>query len=385
MAKKTALKAKKKPVSKAGASKSPKKPVKKTTVAAKKSAPSKTAAKSTDNHKSKTKTAPPLKKSAKKLAPSSVKNFPDEREPIRVKAEIVGHEEEGSSPHLPSVRTSSGLTPVGDGLSNYLAGINKYPLLTRQQEQEIAERYYRDKNPKDAEILVTSNLRFVVKVAAEYSKFGNRLIDLIQEGNVGLMHAVKEFNPYKGARLITYAVWWIRGYIQEYLMRQHSVVRIGTTQNQRKLFYHLQKEKDKLDQLGQAPSLQLLSSRLGIPEEDIKMMEERMSGKDVSLDQPLSDSNSAPRMDMAASDELSVEDVLEKNETLSLLEEKISELRPSLSEKEIYILEKRLLSDNPITLQDIGSEWGVTREAVRQMESRLMNKIKQEMKKYETV
>jgi RNA polymerase sigma-32 factor len=278
-----------------------------------------------------------------------------------------------------SYKHKTELTPVGDAMSSYLANVNKYPLLTREQEQQIAERYFKNHDPKDAEILVTSNLRFVVKVAAEYSKFGNRLIDIIQEGNVGLMHAVKEFNPYKGVRLISYAVWWIRGYIQEYLMRQHSMVRIGTTQNQRKLFYHLKKEKDQLDLLGQEPTVKLLSTKLGIPEDEIRIMEERMSGRDISLDAPVSDEGSSVRLDFEASDEESVEDQLARQENIHILEEKINKLRPQLNEKELYILEKRLLADPPVTLQDIGTEWGVTREAVRQMEARVMKKIKDEM------
>jgi RNA polymerase sigma-32 factor len=130
-----------------------------------------------------------------------------------------------------------------DPVAIYMAEVRRYPLLTREQEQELARRYRETGDKRAAEALVTSNLRFVVKVAAEYSRFGARLIDLVQEGNVGLMHAVREFNPYKGVRLITYAVWWIRGYIQDYLMRQYSMVRIGTTQSQRKLFYRLQKRK----------------------------------------------------------------------------------------------------------------------------------------------
>ncbi len=291
---------------------------------------------------------------------------------VAVKAEIV------EAPSK-SLRQKTELAPVGDALSSYLANVNKYPLLTREQEHEIAERYFKLRNPKDAEILVTSNLRFVVKVAAEYSKFGNKLIDIIQEGNVGLMHAVKEFNPYKGVRLISYAVWWIRGYIQEYMMRQHSMVRIGTTQNQRKLFYHLKKEKDQLDLLGQEPTVKLLSTKLGIPEDEIRIMEERMSGRDISLDAPLSDEGSSIRLDMEASDDESVDDQLARQENIHLLEEKINHLRPQLNEKEIYILEKRLLADTPVTLQDIGTEWGVTREAVRQMEARVMKKIKDQM------
>ena len=141
------------------------------------------------------------------------------------------------------VKDNSKALAPSDPVTRYMAEIRRYPLLSKEDEQEIARKYYETKSPELAEVLVTSNLRFVVKVAAEYSKFGARLIDLVQEGNVGLMHAVKEFNPYKGVRLITYAVWWIRGYIQDFLMRQYSLVRIGTTQNQRKLFYQLQREK----------------------------------------------------------------------------------------------------------------------------------------------
>ncbi|MCB9071996.1 MAG: RNA polymerase factor sigma-32 [Bdellovibrionaceae bacterium] len=297
-------------------------------------------------------------------------------EPVRVQAEIVDN--------ALALKGSSELAPLADGLTTYLANVNKYPLLTRAQEEIIAKRYYEKKNPQDAEILVTSNLRFVVKVAAEYAKFGHRILDLIQEGNVGLMHAVKEFNPHKGVRLITYAVWWIRGYIQEYLMRQHSLVRIGTTQNQRKLFYHLQKQKNMLDQLGQEPSVKLLAAKLGVPEDDVRMMEERMSGGDISLDAPLSGEGDTPRIQMETnSEEIPVDEDLAHKETLSMLEDRIEELRPQLSEKEVILLDRRILADDPVTLQDIGSEWGVTREAVRQMESRLIKKIKDEMLKTE--
>ena len=141
----------------------------------------------------------------------------------------------------PKKEIEKGLARTTDPLTLYLSEVRKYPVLTREQELELAKKYYDTKDPVLAQTLVKSNLRFVVKIAAEYAKFSSKLIDVIQEGNVGLMHAVKEFNPYKGNRLITYAVWWIRGYIQEYLMRQFSMVRIGTTANQRKLFYQLQR------------------------------------------------------------------------------------------------------------------------------------------------
>lgn len=272
--------------------------------------------------------------------------------------------------------TSKALAP-SDPVALYLAEIRKYPLLTREQEHELATRYRETGDPRAAEMLVTSNLRFVVKIAAEYSRFGAKLIDLIQEGNVGLMHAVREFNPYKGTRLITYAVWWIRGYIQEYLMRQYSMVRIGTTQNQRKLFYKLQKEREALAQLGQEPTNALLAGRLGVTEEEVETMSQRLASRDISLNQPLNGENStASLLDMEADSSPAIDDSLGLSEELTLLRENIEKIRSQLNEKEKFILEKRLLADEPLTLQEIGDHYGTTREAVRQLENRLIGKIR---------
>jgi len=264
-----------------------------------------------------------------------------------------------------------------DPVAKYLLEIRKYPLLDREQEKALALRYFESGDPKAAEKLVTSNLRFVVKIASEYSKFGAKMIDLIQEGNVGLMHAVREFNPYKGVRLITYAVWWIRGYIREYLMKQYSMVRIGTTAAQKKLFYRLQKEQEALEQMGMEQSVALLSGRLGVTEKDVEDMQKRMSGRDVSLDQPLGEDGDTRLMDLQSEESpLRVDDELGKRQEIQSLQEQIEKLRPELSERELELLEERLLADDPLTLQEIGERHGVSREAVRQMEARLMEKIK---------
>lgn len=304
-------------------------------------------------------------------------------EPTKHLSEIVSDEPKKAQVEIvedaPKKNVPAKLPALSDGLSHYLETIQRYPLLTKEEEKKIAERYYESKDPKDAEILVTSNLRFVVKVAADYSQFGSKLIDLIQEGNVGLMHAVKEYNPYKGARLITYAVWWIKGYIQDYLMKQHSMVKIGTTHNQRKLYYNLEKEKAKIDQMGMEPTVKLLSDRLGVPEKDVKMMEQRLSRKDVSLDQPLGEDGSGSLLDFESTGDPDATEQLIQSESIHQLQEALGELRDSLSEKELYILENRLLNDEPMKLQEIGTEWGVSREAVRQMEARLMKKIKKQM------
>ena len=301
-------------------------------------------------------------------------------------AEIVGNDEfrpaDPKIPYekasqLPALITSKSITST-DPLAMYLNEIRKYPVLSREDELKFAQQFVETKDPNIGQTLVKSNLRFVVKIAAEYSRFGARMIDLVQEGNIGLMHAVREFNPYKGTRLITYAVWWIRGYIQEYLMRQYSLVRIGTTQNQRKLFYQLQKQKEALDAMGEGPNLALLSQRLGIPEDEITSMAQRLSGRDVSLDRPLDDDSGSTFQDLQKDnkDDLPVDAKLAHEEQLSILKDKIEELRPELSERERIILDERILNDEPLTLQEIGEKHGITREAVRQMEVRVMKKIK---------
>ena len=273
---------------------------------------------------------------------------------------------------------SKAVATTADPISVYLSEIRRYPLLTKEQEQELAIRYRETGDAKAAELLVTSNLRFVVKIAAEYSRFGAKLIDLVQEGNVGLMHGVREFNPYRGVRLITYAVWWIRGYIQEYLMRQYSLVRIGTTQNQRKLFYRLQKERDALGSLGVQSTNALLAGRLGVSEEEVETMSKRLSGRDVSLSQPVDSSgqSSASLFDFEPSADVGVDDQIGHLEEMEVLHDNLAKLRPLLNPKETYILENRILADDPMTLQEIGEHYGVTREAVRQLEARLINRIR---------
>ncbi len=284
-------------------------------------------------------------------------------------------------PNKSLVTSSSGRAiTTTDPLAIYLSDVRKYPVLSKEKEQEIAKKYFETKDHEAAQILVKSNLRFVVKIAAEYSKFGAKMIDLVQEGNIGLMHAVREFNPYKGARLITYAVWWIRGYIQEYLMRQYSMVRIGTTQNQRKLFYQLQKEKDNLDAFGHEPNLALISSRLGIPQDEVEQMAQRMATHDISLDRPLDGESGGTLMDMQKStSDMGLDDKMAHEEELEILREKLKEIRTELSSREQIILDERLLNDEPLTLQEIGEKHGITREAVRQMEARVLKKIKIKM------
>lgn len=338
----------------------------------------KKAAPASSRRRPKTKPEPKAKTAKKAKRPGKEEEFRSVRGEVVTEPPPPVEEPDLSAPEIKDEDTKA-IAPA-DPVARYMSEIRRYPLLTREQEHELAVRYREHGDKKAAEQLVTANLRFVVKVAAEYSKFGARLIDLVQEGNVGLMHAVKEFNPYKGVRLITYAVWWIRGYIQEYLMRQYSMVRIGTTATQKKLFYQLQREREQLEKLGLEQGLAQLSGRLGVSQQEVQDMQQRLSSRDVSLDQPLSEDGPSRLIDLQSEvDPNSVDETLGLQEQLHQLTEKIEEIRPSLNEREQFLLDSRLLSDEPLTLQEIGEKYGITREAVRQMEVRLMEKIRKTM------
>ena len=273
----------------------------------------------------------------------------------------------------------SGTLVVSDPVQAYLNEIGKFPILSKEEEEELSKKFYESKDPKMAQALAQANLRFVVKIAAEYTRFGSRLIDLVQEGNIGLLHAIKEFNPYKGVRLITYAVWWIRGYIQEYLMRQYSLVRIGTTAKQRKLFYLLRKQQEQLARLPYKEDMKLLTHS-GFKEKEVQTMRQRLTERDLSLDQPIAGNSNANLLETQTNiEDNSLEEKINFSQEKNLMQKSIEELRPSLNTKELFILENRLLSDSPLTLQKIGTHFSVTREAIRQVENRLLKKIKDQM------
>ena len=271
-----------------------------------------------------------------------------------------------------------------DPVQLYFREISKYPVLTKEQEIELSKKFFETKDPELAKALARANLRFVVKIAAEYTRFGSRLIDLIQEGNIGLLHAIKEFNPYKGVRLITYAVWWIKGYIQEYLMRQHSLVRIGTNAKQRKLFYLLRKEKEQLAYLPYEQNHPKLIAPAGFKDKDVQSMRQRLQTRDISLNYPVSsqEKNTMLLNLQVDSSESSQEEQLISLQEKEIIKKSVQSLRPHLNKKELFILNNRLLSDTPLTLREIGEKFSVTREAIRQMESRLMKKIKDAVTTY---
>lgn len=283
----------------------------------------------------------------------------------KVKAEVIDNK------HLPA--SDKKIPAHQDILNAYLMEVRKYPVLSLEEERYLAIKYFEEKDTDAASQLVKSNLRFVIKIATEYSRLGSKMIDLIQEGNIGLMHAVREYNPYKGVRLITYAVWWIRGHIREYLLKNHSQVKIATTQAQKKIFYNLQNEINKLESEGFQPTVKLLSQRLNVPEKDVKTMQVRMASKDVSLEQPFKETSQIQSLNKQITP---TDEILALQENLSLLKDHIEEIRPHLNEKELYILDHRFLSDTPLTLNQVGQKYGITRERVRQIEKRLLIKLR---------
>ncbi|MCX5803085.1 MAG: RNA polymerase factor sigma-32 [Proteobacteria bacterium] len=266
-----------------------------------------------------------------------------------------------------------------DPLKKYLSEVSKYPILSRNEELRLAMKVYKHKDREAAQKLVISNLRLVVKISLEYYSTYLNILDLIQEGNVGLLHAVKKYNPYKGTKFSTYASFWIRAYILKYIMDSWSLVKIGTTQSQRKLFYRLNKEKQKLEALGVYPAPQLLASTLDVKEKEIEDMQKRLAYTDVSLEAPLYEESEDTVMDMIKTDE-NIEDVIADKERGEILSGKVMEFKKTLNEKEVYIFEKRIMAEEPMTLQEIGAKFKISRERVRQIEKKVLNKFKARFK-----
>jgi RNA polymerase sigma-32 factor len=285
-----------------------------------------------------------------------------------------------AAPSLPSTREDRDL------LALYLKEVSKHPLLSPEREKELALEVFEHKDRVAFQELVQSNLRFVVKIAFEYSRYGARVLDLIQEGNVGLLRAISDFNPYKDVRLTTYAVWWIRSYIQDYLMRNWSMVRVGTTAAQKKLFYRLRKEQEKFEREGLVPQARAIAMNLNVNEDDVKTMQERMSGRDLSLSAPTggSESESAAYTltNRVADSAPLAPNALEASEQAELFKRALEEFKDELDEREQTIFRERLLSENPRTLLEIGNEYGFTKERARQLEERIKKKLKEFLAKY---
>ncbi|TFG92855.1 MAG: RNA polymerase sigma factor RpoH [Syntrophobacterales bacterium] len=270
-----------------------------------------------------------------------------------------------------------GLPAVTDSVDLYMAEINRFSILNAEEEFKLAVRFVKENDMKAAEKLVTSNLRFVVKIAHEYKSYRVKLIDLIQEGNIGLMHAVKKFDPYKGYRLISYAVWWIRAYMQNFVIKSWSLVKIGTTQAQRKLFFKLNQTKKKLEDISQkSPEFKEIAEMLNVTEKETQEMDLRLTNRDVSLNAAMDDEGESTYIDHLVYKGTNQEDALIKKDEMALVKKNIAGALEKLNEREGYIIRSRVMADDPATLQEIGDRFNITRERARQIEKEALKKLR---------
>jgi RNA polymerase sigma-32 factor len=291
-------------------------------------------------------------------------------------AEVV----DASEPDVGSAIRADRVAPLAryDPLQAYMRDVQRYKLLTPDEEKEAATRYFETGDVDAAAKLVTANLRLVVKIAYDYRRAHKNISDLIQEGSIGLMQAVKKYDPYKGVKLSTYAAWWIRAYILRFILNNARLVKVGTTQAQRKLFFNLRKEKARLNALGIDPTPDTIAKRLDVPTEDVVQMDRRLSAGDMSLDAPVSaaEGSTQSRVDFLPARLEAIDSVLAQEELNTMLRAKLVEFGNTLKDKEARIFHERMLTEEPRTLQELGDDFGVSRERVRQLEKRLQMKLK---------
>ena len=269
---------------------------------------------------------------------------------------------------------------VRDATDLYFKGLKNLPILSAEEERKIAMKWFETRDREAGQQLVLSNLRFVVKIAKEYSKYGFKMQDLIQEGNLGLMHAIDKYDPRKGYRLITYAVWWIRAYIQSSILKSWSIVRTGTTRVQRRIFNGLRKATQKIASFNSSEpvSNKLLAAELDVTEAQLHETVGLMKRRDVSMDQPLAKNqyDNLTFGDTLSDPSASAEDKVIEHDMQQKVRSFLDDIYDDLAPRERYMLEHRILAETPMTLEEIGNEFGITRERVRQLENRLKEKLR---------
>src|SRR5712671_769911 len=274
-----------------------------------------------------------------------------------------------------------------DALQRYMAEVARHPLLTREEEHDLAVKFRETQDPRIAYRLVTANLRLVVKIANEYRRAAFNLLDLIQEGNVGLMQAVQKYDPFRGVKLSSYAAWWIRAYILRFLMDNWRMVKLGTTQAQRKLFFNLRKEQDKLLKQGFEAAPKLLAERLEVTEQDVREMDQRLGNDEFSLDTPVAGADDARQTyaDRIVETARPAEEQLADEELRRIFKEKLAEFGKTLTDpKDRFLFEHRLSlpdGEEPMTLQEVGNRFGFTRERARQLEARLTDRLRDHLRR----
>ena len=302
----------------------------------------------------------------------------EEREPSEVSELAEERERERDSD---SEADERGLARF-DALQAYMREVQRHPLLSADEEHKLAVQYQKTEDRDVAARLVSANLRLVVKIAYEYRRAYRNMMDLVQEGNIGLMQAVKRYDPYRGVKLSSYAAWWIRAYMLRFILNNWRLVKIGTTQAQRKLFFNLSKEKAKLKAMGIEASSAEIAKRLDVPESDVVEMDRRLARADASLDTPVqsADGRATTRLELLPGSSETPEAATESAEMEQLLHEQLEVFRKTLSGKDMLIFDKRLVADEPLTLQELGDQFGVSRERVRQLEARLMGKLRDHLR-----
>jgi len=298
--------------------------------------------------------------------------------------EAGGEERERDDSTALSKPAASGMERL-DPMAAYLREVQRHPLLTPEQTHELAAKFVETQDPRIAAQLVTANLRLVVKIAYEYRRAYKNIMDLVQEGNIGLMQAVKRYDPYRGVKLSSYAAWWIRAYILRFILNNWRLVKLDTTQAQRKLFFNLRKKKAELQAMGIDPTNEEVAKQLNVPVADVAEMDVRLAANEKSLDAPVGDADgrAISRVDMMPSTGAGPETQMADEELQSLLKDKLAEFRKTLGDKEkdIAIFDLRLVADDPLTLQDLGDKFGISRERVRQLEQRLLGRLRDFLKR----
>ena len=311
---------------------------------------------------------------------------------IEVAGEIVDDPSLEDDDHEAAPRNAkAALAPLGndfalsrsDPLQAYLREVQRHALLTPDEEKSLTTYYQKNQDVRTAARLVTANLRLVVKLAYEYRRAYKNIMDLIQEGNIGLMQAVKRYDPYRGVKLSSYAAWWIRAYILRYILNNWRLVKLGTTQAQRKLFFNLNKEKARLSAMGIEPSSAEIAKRLQVEEKEVIDMDRRLSSGEASLDAPVGDSEgrSVSRIELLPSQTTGPDAAMEKSEMGDLVHGHLMTFRDTLKGKDVLIFDKRMVAEDPLTLQELGDEFGISRERVRQLEARVTSKLREYLKK----
>lgn len=294
--------------------------------------------------------------------------------------EPESEELEGEPAELGTSRETASIARF-DPLSAYLREVQKHPLLSAEETQSLATQFMSTQDPRVAARLVTANLRLVVKIAYEYRRAYKNIMDLIQEGNIGLMQAVKRYDPYRGVKLSSYAAWWIRAYILRFILNNWRLVKLGTTQAQRKLFFNLRKKRAELQAMGVDPTHAEIAKQLNVPESDVAEMDVRLQASEKSLDAPIGDGDgrATAKIDTMPSLVEGPEALMADSELQGLLKEKLAAFRETLvgKQKEIAIFDERLVSDEPLTLQELGDRFGISRERVRQLEQRLSGRLRE--------